>query len=285
MFISNQPINYNRNTNQPTFQSRNRRISEIKDISRIARREFPMFSNTILETKNSLNGKTLNQVYNYVSGLISEIRGYSSNSKTSAIYMLKNLDAIKKIKVGNCAESADVTTVACRINGFLTANSYELCAFNTKNKRVRKLGHTLTGIDFEKSELLEPSNTTVDIYLSGNKGIAVDNWAGVVDYEHNIRYKHHPLFEDKLKEDEIICFIQHTETKQLTEKDINYMRHRYPELRRVKSRVRVLLNDGDYKFEPMADITEDYRRNCRLKRALSDEDFLRFVNLRNPDTA
>ena len=285
MKITQNSINgYPNNSNkQPNFTARNKIVRDLGDIAMLARREFPMVSDSMIYEKGIKNDAAW-KVYRYVSGLVSEIRGYSSQQKTTQKIVLSMFDAVKQLKIGNCRESAYVANVACRINGFKSATTYELSAYNRKTKRIRDLGHSLVGINMEKSGVLKPSNADYTVYIPTNKSFIIDNWLGKTDYGKNMNYKVHPFFATKIDANEVICYVKSGYSNNLTADDIIYIEKLYSGLSKSQrigllKRIKYMLMDKkQYEFKPFeTDIKESYRTNLEFKNSMSRENLTAYL--------
>lgn len=259
---------------QPNFTSKNEVIRKLSDISMRTRREFPLFSNTMIENYHTYQNPAMWKVYRYTEGLVGEIRGYSSMGTTKGQRVLRTLDATKELRVGNCGEYAQATYVACKLNGFDDAKVLSLCAYNPIRNQVRLLDHAVVGIHFNQP-FDAKANITKPIYISNNDAIIVDTWAGMTDYERNMttKYMNDKFTGHTMCPDEIMCYVETGDTSHLTRDEFLFLKHRYPNLSSKKSSLKDklrwwVLDKEAFEFAPIGTlIKEAYRTNIGMKRA------------------
>ena len=275
--------NTRKGASPPNFCSRNKVIRDADKVARLARREFPMISDTLIY-ENGIKSPGHVKVYKFVSGVISEVRGFLAQEKSVAKSLLVMMDSVKQLKIGNCNESANITAIGLRANGYKDAKMYQLFAYNPKTAVAKDLGHAVVGIGLEKSPKIVPTNIKVPFYVGGRRGIIVDNWLGKVDYERNFNYKKHQFFENNVKSDEIICYTRNGRANDLSDKDILFMEKKYPGLlksgklsfiNRIKA---MFIKDKNYEFKPFEqDVIESYRTNLEFKRSYTREQLTEFL--------
>lgn len=259
---------------QPNFTSKNAVIRKLSDISMRTRREFPLFSSTMIESYHTFPNPAMWKMYRFTEGLIGEIRGYSSMAETKGQRVLKTLDASKTLRVGNCGEYAQATYVACKLNGFDDAKVLSLCAYNPIRNQVRLLDHAVVGIHFNQP-FDAKANITKPIYISNNDAIIVDTWAGVTDYERNMttKYLNDKIMGSAIWPDEIMCYVETGDTSHITRDEFLFLKHKYPKLSSKKSSLKDnlrwwVLDKEKFEFEPIGVlIKEAYRSNIGMKKA------------------
>ena len=274
-----------------SFSSHSKRFKAVDDFARFVGREFPVCSNTRLERYKAINNTVLYKVYRYAADLIGEIRGFSSQAKSPVEYISRRISSVKKLKVGNCSELSDATAFAFKLNGFKNAESYSLHAYNTATGKVRTLDHTVVGIDVTRP-MPKAVNSKKDFFGLDNGAIIVDPWAGFVDNERSASaiYKHNNNFRFKMEPDEIIVYspTKYAEcSESLSEKDILYFKHKFPELLKNKKfglwdrLVWRFMDKSKYEFEEFPiGVKEALRRNANLKSALTQEELSELLNKR-----
>jgi len=138
---------------------------------------------------------------------------------------IKNVvEPIKRFKIGNCGESADLAAIAARVNGI-------------KNISIASI-RTPTGVPFDHAVLL----------VNDKKPYIIDGWLGFADYIPNAinRYKkefrNHFDFE-KLQTEEMrvipydgVNFFNGFLNREFTKKEIEQIRNLYPEIIIEKSK-------------------------------------------------
>jgi hypothetical protein len=270
--------NYSQN-NQQSFGSKKALIKKLSDVNMLAMREFPVHSNTRMEHYNTRYGRKID-IYNYVDGLISEIRGFSKYKSSPKEVVLKSIDAVKQNKVGNCGELADIALVTCRINGIKNAKTYSLYAYNPDTRKIRAIDHTVVGVNMKKPSQKLSEAIGAKTYLHDRESIIVDPWAGFVDYECNAtpKYKNDTIFGIKLSPEDKICYVENGLANGLGKTDILFLKHEYPELSKTKKfsfmeKIRwALLDKTQYEYEKMGShIKESYRHNAHFKKALTTQ--------------
>ncbi len=264
------------NNRNQSFTSRSRIVRNLDDISMRVKREFPVVSNTYLETKDIYNKNTV-KLYLFSSGLVDEIRTFSKQNSNPVQNIVKMLDSIKSFKVGNCGELSIATLIACKMNGIKDAKNMSLYAYNKKTQELRRLDHSFVGVGFNSP--VQINNTSSNVYFSNNKQIIIDSWFGKTDFEKNMSviYKEQ-LGKDlkkKLKKNEVLCYLEENNQDMLSRKDIIYLEHQYPQLLKNKKInfidkfIYKYMNKNDYEFKPIKSyIKEVYRRNYHLENAL-----------------
>lgn len=274
----------NYNDYRPNFASRHAIIRDLGDISMLVKREFPIISNTNIEAKKNYCTPAYN-LYRFSSGLINEIRSFSKINSTPAMNIIKSIDAIKQFKVGNCGEASLVSYIACKLNGYKDAKEMFLYAYNTKTNKLRRLDHTVVGVNFKNPSKIKPKDFDGEIYLNDNSGIIVDSWLGKVDYAKNMNTEYNlNHFGKALSPDEKLCYCPKTERNELSSKDMLYIENQHPTI--VKNRKNCILKKiryklipkNKYKYEPIRNsLKEIYKRNYHLKNSLPQSEISKMI--------
>lgn len=279
MIITNNYSNLysNKYPNSQNFTSKNSIITDLDSISRHVRKEFPLYSSTLI-SREGLKSQRAWTLFKYVSDLITESRGFSSRHKDNVKYLMSILDCLNKTKMGNCSESAILTNLACRLNGYKNSKTFAVYAYNPATKRFRTLDHSVVGLDLKKADDIKIKNVTV--YKGDKKSVIIDTWDGTVEYEKNsaIKYRYPKLFSTTIKYNEELCYIPSGVSNNLSSKDLLYIEKKYPKLSMHKSNnifkaLRYFFMDKKkYKVEEFDKLLiESYRRNYKFKKAMSNE--------------
>ena len=187
------------NTNyqkQQNFTSRSSKLGQIDDIFRRATREFPVISESKMIGYDSLQSSyNMTKYRKYIQRGISEIRSYTTKSEPAEKTLLRELDAIKRYRLGNCTECADIAYTALRMNGYKDAEVMWLYAYNPKTNKMRDIDHAVVGVNFKKPEGYEycplyqmhfgQPDPKYKLF-PGNEGIIVDTWLGTAEYGKNL---------------------------------------------------------------------------------------------------
>ncbi len=158
-------INHSKNTFQ--FASRNIVIRKADDIARTVNREFPRVS---LSRINSYrNEPSAYLLYKYKDKL-QKMRNYKgakfNNAKSPLEKLLAFFIPISERKIGNCAESAQMTMILAKLNGI------ENCSM----ARLK----TLDGFSLDHQVVI----------VNDKNPYVIDSWLGFADYLPNILDKY-----------------------------------------------------------------------------------------------
>lgn len=264
-----------------SFTSRNAIIRKLDKINRITRREFPVYSSTMLVRKGT-NSAVRYKLFSYAGGLIDELRGFSKSEAPKDQVMLRSLDAVKELGVGNCSELADAGYVACRLNGVKDAKIFSLCVYDEKTDKLRELDHVMVGINFKNPQFKKIKNCTNLIYGNERQAVIMDPWAGFVDYADNASaaYKRDEVFGKTLKPTEKVCYTESIRPYQLSKGKLLYLAHQYPGLMGGKKlgfldRLRwKLMDKTQFEYRHICPyLKETYKRNAGLKSALPQDKY------------
>lgn len=209
------------NKSHISFTSRNKTIRLADDIARIPNRWIPRVSSSKYEgLKSSQKNEKL------IFAMEADISDFRLLQKLKSIFIgnnfiknIKNIvEPIKRFKIGNCGESADLAAIAARVNGI-------------KNISIASI-RTPTGIPFDHAVLL----------VNDKKPYIIDGWLGFADYVPNaiLRYKkefrNHFDFEKLEKEEMFVVPYKSVKifngflNKEFTKKEINEIKKLYPEI-------------------------------------------------------
>lgn len=208
--------------NTQSFSSRNKIIRNADDIARKARKEYPKFSNSLMEGMNSLSNGKFRLLHINISSYVGAVRhmqicafkqGRSFEDKLMAI-----IGPIKKYKIGNCSEAGEISTIVAKINGLENAQTRHLLTADGQS-----YDHIIT-------------------YIPDKKPYIIDSWLGFADYVPNAikRYKtefRHYFDFDKLGTEKMIfaeipsghSLIDFTNQK-FTQENIETVKKCYPEM-------------------------------------------------------
>lgn len=277
MQISNNISNNYQST--PTFTSRKPEIKKLDGICRKIRHEFTVMSNTKMDAYSSVakhpNGY---QILGYIDDLIADMRGFVKHIKDPKKGLIAELETVKTLGMGNCNELSNAGYVVCKMNGYKNVHPMQLCAYNQKTQSIRLLDHAVVGINFT-NEIPVKNIVGRKFFARDRKAIVMDSWEGFVDYEKNAssQYKHHRMFDGKLKPDEEICYTAKT-VPELTKNDLLYFKKQYNSVAKKKKfglieRIRwYFMDKTKYEAEKFpVIIKESYKRNHNFKNALTQE--------------
>ncbi len=200
------------------FKSRNQTIRFADDVARHVNKCFPRISSTKVEEfvninafrnlKKRLNGETENK-------LRDEVSYYYDSADNFVGKIFAFIKPIKKYKLGNCGESAQLAAIVAKINGIKNCHIAQLCDKNGKD-----LDHSV-------------------LFVNDKKPYIIDCWLGFADYVPNIINKYKTQYNKifKINDNDKPTFftnINDTYTNFLkddfTRTQINKLRRIYPEL-------------------------------------------------------
>jgi len=205
-----QPLN---NTN---FQSRNSTIRFADDIARHVNKCYPRISASLTDDfiniqafrklKKRLNRKTEDLLRIDISESFNEADNFIGK-------ILAFVKPVKKYKLGNCGESAQLSVIVSKVNGLKNCFIASL-----KTKEGKDLDHSV-------------------LYVNDKKPYIIDVWLGFADFVPNAisRYKNEFGFHFNMKDDEKITFKElksdYTEVlnQDFTKTQINKIKKIFPE--------------------------------------------------------
>ena len=278
------------NNNPQSFTSRNKFLRELSDISLLTQRELPVCSSTKL-SRHTLIGGTYN-LYRYAVDFIQEIRDFVNYEGPKDKAIVRLIDCMKRFKAGNCGEIADASYVACKMNGIDNVKIMSLGKYNTKTKKVTLIDHAVLGINFSEKSRVATEGCSCPVYINDKKGIIMDNWKGMVDYEHNAttQYKNDKFWGKTLNPDEKFCYVDCQRLDGLTDKDVVYFTEAYPNLLTYNSKTcrntkSVIEDKSEYDFQPMrASVKERCRQRANLRNSMSRDEISRLEIRENSES-
>ena len=142
------------------FQSKNKTIRFADDIARHVNKCYPRISTSLIDDfvnvqcfrnfKKRINART--------EDMRTDISENFDNAENFIGKILAFVKPVKKLKLGNCGESAQLATIIAKVNGI--KNCYIASLKTTKNKN---LDHSV-------------------IYVNDKKPYIIDTWLGFADY-------------------------------------------------------------------------------------------------------
>ena len=172
-----------RNVNNTSFQAKNKTIRFADDIARHVNICYPRASSSRvddfvnIQCFRKLKSK-LNETTEFMREDISDAFGETENVVGRLLSFIK---PIKKYRIGNCGESAQLSSIVAKINGI-------------KNCYIASL-KTSCGKNLDHSVL----------FVNDEKPYIIDSWLGFADFVQNTitryksEYRHHYNFEDEDK--------------------------------------------------------------------------------------
>ena len=203
-------------TNNTDFQSRNKTIRFADDIVRRVNNCYPRVSSSRLDDfeyiklfrrfKCKLNERTEHLLRYDIS------EGFD-NTDNFIGKILAFIKPVKKYKLGNCGESAQLSAIVAKVNGL--KNCY---IASLKTKEGKNLDHSV-------------------LYVEDKKPYVIDAWLGFADYvpkaveRYKKEFKHHfnSEVEDKLKFERLISDYTEVLNKDFSKTQINKIRKIFPE--------------------------------------------------------
>ena len=237
----------NQSHSTPYFRSRNISIRKADEICRRVHKEFPVYSNTALETFNNAERKPdCFNFISYVSSQISELRNYYSISNEPSVNVFKMLPGLKKTRVGNCYEQASATCAALELNDYKDASTLYLYAYNPKTNIIKDLDHVVAGVNVKLPKNYKYWNGIDNVEAEhlikpNNDAIILDTWSGFADYPNQafVKYQSGKYISEQLEEgDKLMLLPQYKLNLSGTEK--KHLTALYPKL---------LLNENKEKAE------------------------------------
>ena len=168
-------MNIQRIDNTP-FQSRNQTIRFADDIARHVNKCYPRISSSLVEDYINIRAfrkfqKRLNR--NTDNLLRADISDCFDDADNFIGKILAFVKPVKKHKLGNCGESAQLSAIIARVNGLKNCYIASLLTTNGKN-----LDHSV-------------------LFVNDKKPYVIDAWLGFADYvenafiRYNNEYRHH----------------------------------------------------------------------------------------------
>lgn len=199
-----------------SFKSRNKTIRFADDIARHVNKCYPRISSSL--TDDFVNICAFRRVKLKLNDLtehllrydISEAFGEADNFIGKILAFVK---PVKKYKLGNCGESAQLSAIVAKVNGL-------------KNCHIASL-KTKIGKDLDHSVL----------YVKDKKPYIIDAWLGFADYTENAMQRYENEFrhhfdikkDDKLKFQELKSDYTEVLNSDFTRSQINKIKKLFPE--------------------------------------------------------
>ncbi len=300
MIIPHNNINQYQQTSvngTPAFQGRNHSLKNLDDVCRRVIQEFPVVSNTKLHGYNKVS--KYKQYLFYTCDVMSDYRKYYKKSSNPKKMMYKELAGMKQLRIGNCAELADATLIALKLNGIDDTKLLHLYAYNKKTGKLRNLDHSLVGVNFKlpkgyKYHKWLPSENHIEpetrIYPQRNS-IIVDAWLGFSEYASvaGEKYKSNrtliqmnksgkrECFNTLLDKNEELCYVPLESYAKFKKRDYDYFGQTYPHIVLKKNVNNVGKKDvrgkRAYKIKlPYPLMKAEAKNRYSLKGAISDEE-------------
>ena len=214
-------MDINLNT-QISFTSRDQTIRFADQIARNVNCNYPIVSSTFIEGFKCIQSSKSARLLVRLSNLIHTVRQVQTsafkNAKTFDEKLFALINPIKNLKLGNCSEVTELTTLSAKANGI-------------ENAQMRRL--------------VSPNGDFYDhvvTYVGGEKPYIIDAWAGFADYvpkaieRYQKDFRRH--FNFKLFDTEKIVFqevpkgfnITEFLNKKFTNEELKILKTNYPEL-------------------------------------------------------
>lgn len=200
------------------FKSRNQTIRFADDIARHVNKCYPRISSTNVESfVNICAFRNLKKRLNADMGnkLRAEISHYYDSADNFMEKILAFIKPIKKYKLGNCGESAQLAAIVAKINGIKDCHIAQIC-----NHEAKDLDHSV-------------------LFVNDKKPYIIDCWLGFADYAPNALNKYKTLYNKifKLKDNNQLTFYTNINDEytdflkdDFTRSQINKLRRIYSEL-------------------------------------------------------
>lgn len=295
IFTQNDTI-YNK-ANLVNFTARNSLLRKADDVSRRVIHEFPVLSNSRLLGYETISES--NPYLSYARNLVCEYRKYYKEGVSPKKIYYRELYGMKELKTGNCAELADATFVALKLNGVEDVKRLNLYAYNTKTKSMRDLDHTVIGVNFELPKKYKYHQWIISenyvkpecrIYPQ-NSSIIVDSWSGFTEYAKQAgdRFKSDKALiesnkkgiyrnlETLLDKDEELCYLPLEDFEKFNKRDYDYFGQTYPDIVLDKNKAKVSQKDVTQKrayrvSKPHPLLKDELKHRFGLKGAITDDE-------------
>ncbi len=209
-------------TNNTNFCSRNQTIRFADDIARQVNKCYPRLSASKIESKSAASKfpdfvKSLIEMTNDGVRYFKDVLYDSSESFYDRIKAFT--EPVKKYKLGNCGESAQLAAIAAKINGIKNCHIALLRSME-ENSQDKDLDHLV-------------------LFVNDKKPYIIDPWLGIADYVPNIlsKYKYDYSKEFGIKQNEKATFCSMIDDEytdflkdDFSRKQINKLKKNYPEL-------------------------------------------------------
>lgn len=177
------------NIQTPNFQARNPVIRQVDDIARLTNRIFPVISSSKIKARAG-HMHRFDSLYKRIGNEIGQnVRCHTTQPDSLARAMLIG-SAMKKFKVGNCAELSRISNLICKVNGI---NALPFQFMVERNGRIIELDHMALIYPLKAF----PQKTKK---LSQSKDyIIIDPWLGFADYAPKAQERYNKDFKKLLK--------------------------------------------------------------------------------------
>ena len=204
--------------NNTNFQSRYRRIRFADDIARRVNQCYPRVSLSKIKSFN--NAQEYPELIDDIAErLVNDVRQKKQDMYEDAESFCKKIKAfitpVKKNGLGNCSESAQISSIVAKVNGIKDCNIAHLYTTNEKD-----LDHAV-------------------LFVSEEKPYIIDAWLGFADYVPNAINKYKTLFGNifnDIEPDDTLTFVSYLDDEytyflkdNFTRKQINKLKRMYPE--------------------------------------------------------
>lgn len=213
------------NSTNVNFTSKNPIIRQADDIARKVNQTFPMISYTKVRTFKNIDKFSflkfmLNQRTNRIRGQKSFYFDEASRYIDKAIAFF---EPIKRYKLGNCSESAQISAIVAKMNGIKDVQLMFL-----RDSADKSLDHVVCYVENE------------------GKPYIIDSWLGVADYVPNMLEKYNGIYRNKFKFGNLVQkdmkFVPNTADvysrfikKDIPNDDLQLLKRLYPQLLVKKS--------------------------------------------------
>ena len=201
------------------FTSRNSTIRLADDIARKVNNAFPRVSKSKIENFKNYNSRGfLNFKLREKTSRMRRLKDSRFNNATHSIQkLLAFLMPVKDAKIGNCAESAQIASIAAKMNGI-------------DNVFIARL-RSATGDSFDHQVLLVQDETPY----------VIDSWLGFADYIPNVLEKYKGVYRQNFdfskNNEKGMQFVLDEKDiydnflrKNISQDDLNTLKRLYPEL-------------------------------------------------------
>lgn len=193
------------------FSARKKEVRDADKILRIAKQNYPMISSTYADEmyeclpENKKAQKILSNIKcrikdmrSYVNSTSDIIKALDSNTRYRTMEPLCIvLDEIKKNKVGNCYESAQLGLSALYSNGYMNSKMASL------EYRTQIIYKESDEVMYESFSQLDHVFVLTDMNKGGKKNIVIDPWLSFADSVSGAKERFKKIYTDKeLKEKE-----------------------------------------------------------------------------------
>ena len=204
--------------NNTNFQARSSTIRFADDIARRVNTCYPRIS--LSKIKSFGNAEKYSSLINDITEKLDKnIRKEKGDLYDGADSFCKKIKAfitpVKKNRLGNCGESAQLSSIVAKVNGIKDCGIVHL--------------YTTEGKDLDHAVL----------FVNDKKPYIIDAWLGFADYVPNVLNKYNTLYKhifDDIKQEDTLTFVSYADDEytyflknNFTRKQINKLKKIYPE--------------------------------------------------------